>query len=57
MRTIRLFSILDTLRSRRGAVPAAMLAELLGVTERTIYRDMATLKAMGAPIRGEGGVG
>nr|MEC9420884.1 YafY family protein [Pseudomonadota bacterium] len=57
MRTIRLFSILDTLRSRRGAVPAAMLADLLGVTERTIYRDMATLKAMGAPIRGEGGVG
>lgn len=57
MRTIRLFSILDTLRSRRSAVPAAMLADLLGVTERTIYRDMATLKAMGAPIRGEGGVG
>ncbi len=57
MRTIRLFSILDILRSRRGAVPAAMLAELMDVTERTIYRDMATLKAMGAPIRGEGGVG
>ncbi|MGX1496032.1 putative DNA-binding transcriptional regulator YafY [Labrenzia sp. MBR-25] len=57
MRTIRLFSILDALRSRRSAVPAAMLADMLGVTERTIYRDMATLKAMGAPIRGEGGVG
>ncbi len=57
MRTIRLFSILDILRSRRGPVSAVMLAELLSVTERTIYRDMATLKDMGAPIRGEGGVG
>lgn len=57
MRTIRLFSILDILRSRRGAVSAATLAELLSVTERTVYRDMATLKEMGAPIRGEGGVG
>ncbi|MHA7777619.1 helix-turn-helix transcriptional regulator [Roseibium sp. M-1] len=57
MRTIRLFSILDILRSRRGPVAAATLAELLNVTERTVYRDMATLKAMGAPIPGEGGVG
>jgi len=33
------------------------LAAALGVSPRTIYRDMATLQAMGAPIRGEGGVG
>lgn len=57
LRTIRLFSILDILRSRRRPVAAATLADLLNVTERTVYRDMATLKAMGAPIRGEGGVG
>jgi predicted DNA-binding transcriptional regulator YafY len=57
VRTIRLFSILDILRSRRGPVSAATLADLLNVTERTVYRDMATLKAMGAPVRGEGGVG
>lgn len=57
MRTIRLFSILDILRSRRAPVPASALAEVLGVTERTVYRDMATLKEMGAPIRGEGGLG
>ena len=57
MRTVRLFSILDILRSRRGPTSATTLAETLGVTERTVYRDMATLKEMGAPIRGEGGVG
>jgi predicted DNA-binding transcriptional regulator YafY len=27
------------------------------VSERTIYRDMATLQAIGAPVRGESGVG
>ncbi|QDG76755.1 YafY family protein [Labrenzia sp. PHM005] len=57
MRTLRLFSILDILRSRRSPVSAATLAEMLSVTERTVYRDMATLKEMGAPIRGEGGIG
>ena len=57
MRTVRLFSILDILRSRRGPVPASTLADLLQVTERTIYRDMVTLKDMGAPIRGESGLG
>jgi len=30
---------------------------MLGVSVRTIYRDMVTLQAMGAPIRGEPGVG
>ena len=57
MRSARLFAILDQLRLSRGPVPARLLADLTGVTERTIYRDMATLQAMGAPIRGEGGLG
>jgi predicted DNA-binding transcriptional regulator YafY len=57
MRTERLFRLLDELRGRRHAVSAQVLAETLGVTMRTIYRDIATLQGMGAPIRGEGGVG
>lgn len=57
MRTTRLFSILDELRSRRFPVSAEILADLLKVSVRTIYRDMATLQAMGAPVRGESGLG
>lgn len=57
MRTIRLFAILDKLRVHRRPVSAEVLADALGVSMRTIYRDMATLQAMGAPIRGEGGIG
>lgn len=57
MRTIRLFSILDVLRGRKRPVSAQVLADSLGVSVRTIYRDIATLQSMGAPIRGEGGVG
>ncbi len=34
-----------------------MLAEELGVSLRTLYRDMAALSARGVPIRGEPGVG
>ncbi len=57
MRTIRLFSILDQLRGRRTPLAAEHLAERFGVSVRTIYRDMKTLQSMGAPIRGEGGLG
>jgi len=38
-------------------VAAAQLAEELGVSLRTIYRDVATLIAQGAPIEGEAGLG
>lgn len=57
MRAARLFVLLDQLRLSRRPVSARTLAEATGVSERTIYRDMATLQAMGAPIRGEGGIG
>ena len=57
MRTQRLFSILDMLRSRRYPVAASVLSEELGVSLRTLYRDMSVLRDMGAPIRGEAGVG
>ncbi|MFO1147160.1 MAG: YafY family protein [Alsobacter sp.] len=56
-RSARLFSLLDALRRRRRPVTAAMLAQELGVTVRTIYRDVGTLVGMGAPIEGEAGVG
>lgn len=57
MRLFRLFQLLDELRLRRNAVPARTLALDMGVSLRTLYRDIADLQAMGAPIRGEGGVG
>ncbi|MDD7969983.1 helix-turn-helix transcriptional regulator [Roseinatronobacter alkalisoli] len=57
MKTHRLFSLLDHLRSARRPVPAGVLAQRLGVSTRTIYRDVATLQEIGAPIRGEAGIG
>ena len=57
MRTIRLFQVLDYLRSRSRPVSAARIAGHLGVSVRTLYRDIATLQEMGAPIRGAGGLG
>jgi predicted DNA-binding transcriptional regulator YafY len=55
-RADRLFRIVQRLRRRR-ATTAAQLAELLEVSERTIYRDMRDLTLSGVPIRGEAGVG
>ncbi|WP_172449483.1 helix-turn-helix transcriptional regulator [Bowmanella denitrificans] len=57
MRLFRLFQLLDELRLRRTAVSARTLAADMGVSVRTLYRDIADLQALGAPIRGEGGVG
>ncbi|MCG8490044.1 MAG: YafY family transcriptional regulator [Sneathiellales bacterium] len=57
MRIQRLFSILDHLRLARRPVSAESLAEKFEVSLRTIYRDMGMLQSMGAPVRGEGGIG
>lgn len=57
MRTHRLFSLLDHLRGKTEPVSAEKLALELQVSTRTIYCDMATLQAMGAPVRGESGIG
>lgn len=57
MRLFRLFDLLDRLRVRRVPVSAEVLAREMGVSLRTVYRDLADLQALGAPIRGEGGVG
>jgi len=49
--------LLEMLRSRRVPVTAFVLASELGVSERTLYRDIATLIDQGAPIHGEAGIG
>jgi predicted DNA-binding transcriptional regulator YafY len=56
-RSSRLLDLIQILRRHRRPVTAAHLAEELGVSERTIYRDIATLIAQGAAIDGEAGLG
>lgn len=56
-RADRLFRIVQLLQRRRRAVTAALLAERLEISERTVYRDIADLVASGVPIQGEAGVG
>ncbi len=56
-RTQRLLDLVQLLRRHRRAVAGAALAEELGVSLRTLYRDIDTLRAQGAPIDGEAGVG
>ncbi|MGL5811210.1 MAG: helix-turn-helix transcriptional regulator [Nocardioides sp.] len=54
----RLYAISDRLRRAAPAiVPAHQLASELGVTRRTIERDLATLRAAGAPLFGQSGRG
>lgn len=57
MRTERLLKLLQALRSRRQSVSGQTLADELGISLRTLYRDIATLQALGAEIEGEVGVG
>ena len=56
-RADRLFLLVNALRGRRAAVPAHALAGTLGVSLRTVYRDVADLQLSGVPIEGEAGVG
>nr|BFE96661.1 YafY family protein [Pseudomonas brassicacearum subsp. brassicacearum] len=56
-RTSRLLTLLQVLRGKRCPVTAATLAGELNVSERTLYRDIAELTALGAPIQGEAGIG
>lgn len=55
-RTDRLFDLIQILRDGR-LHRAGEIAARLGVSTRTIWRDMATLMASGLPIEGERGVG
>ena len=56
-RAQRLLDLIQLLRRHRRAVSGAVLAEELGISLRTLYRDIETLKAQGACIDGEAGVG
>lgn len=56
-RTERLFAIAEYLRGRRTGVTAEVLAERFGVTIRTIYRDLDTLRAASMPVSSERGRG
>lgn len=56
-RSARLLDLIQALRRHRRPVTAAALAAELDVSERTIYRDVATLAGRGAPIEGAAGLG
>lgn len=56
-RAQRLLDLIQVLRRHRHPVSGASLAEATGVSLRTLYRDIETLKAEGAHIDGEAGVG
>lgn len=56
-KTERLFALLDALRRRRRPVTAETLATEMGVSTRTIYRDVQALSTLGVSVEGEGGVG
>lgn len=53
----RLFEIVQFLRRVGGPVSAQQIAQELGSSKRSVYRDVAALIAQDVPIRGEAGVG
>ncbi|MCY0966798.1 helix-turn-helix transcriptional regulator [Parathalassolituus penaei] len=53
----RLLQLLELLRGYRYPVQGQVLADELGISLRTFYRDIATLQQQGACIEGEAGVG
>jgi predicted DNA-binding transcriptional regulator YafY len=56
-RAERLFDLLQILRRHRHPVSGAALAREARISLRTLYRDIASLQAMGAQIEGEPGIG
>jgi predicted DNA-binding transcriptional regulator YafY len=56
-RSERLLALLQALRRRRRPVSGRILADELGVSLRTLYRDIASLQSQGAEIEGEAGLG
>lgn len=56
-RTDRLMRLMDALRRTPAPVTASRLAAETDVSQRQLYRDIATLRAGGALIDGEAGVG
>lgn len=56
-RAERLLELMECLRRRKYPVAGATLAAELGVSLRTVYRDIASLQSQGAHIEGEPGLG
>jgi len=56
-RSERLLDLIQTLRRHRRPASGQVLADELGISIRTLYRDIATLQGQGAPIEGEAGLG
>lgn len=56
-RAARLLELLELLRKRRAPIRGLALAQRLGISMRTLYRDIVTLQQQGADIRGEPGLG
>lgn len=56
-RTQRLLDLIQILRRHRYPVTGAILAAELGISLRTLYRDIGTLQEQGAHIDGEPGLG
>lgn len=56
-RTARLFQLMQALRSGPSPKTSNQLAQDLGVSARTVHRDIDTLRGLGAVIDGEAGFG
>lgn len=56
-RAARLLELLQLLRRHRQPIQGAALAQQMQISLRTLYRDIATLQAQGAPIEGAAGLG
>ena len=56
-RAERLLDLIQILRRYRQPVSGRTLADELGISIRTLYRDIATLQGQGAAIDGEPGLG
>ncbi len=56
-RPLRMYEIIQLLRSASAPMTAQAIGEALEVSKRTAYRDIAALQSMRVPIDGEAGVG
>jgi predicted DNA-binding transcriptional regulator YafY len=56
-RSERLLQLMQILRRHRYPISGDKLAEELGISLRTLYRDIASLQSQGAKIEGEAGLG
>ncbi|MEM6940647.1 MAG: YafY family protein [Pseudomonadota bacterium] len=56
-RTARLFQLMQALRRNPPPITARLLAQETGVSLRTLYRDIDTLRSLGAIVDGTAGYG